>query len=303
MRIATDRMPGASTVVEVHADPGGGRVRCLLRGGALSPRLLRADRAGARVALVATRALLLAGDEVRIDVRVGPGVCLEMVETSGTVAYDADGRASSWTVRASVDQGGVLLWEGLPFVASTGADVDRSTSVELAGDAVLCLREVIVLGRQGEAGGRIRLRTRVDLADAPLVVEEVVWGEDDSRIAVRGPHRVMDSVLLAGIRPAAGAEAEAEDGDGTGAADPRVPGPVVLDLDGPGALARALTAQAHDSGVGLLWRDWSAQAKGTGALARVAAPVAPAPASVTPAPARAPAPGVPSPALATVRLR
>ena len=77
-------------------------VQCRSRAGPAGPDR-RADRparaqvteTGARVGLVATTALLLGGDHVEIDIDVGPGAWLEVVEIAGTVAYDADGVASS----------------------------------------------------------------------------------------------------------------------------------------------------------------------------------------------------------------
>ncbi len=71
--------------IEVLGDPS--RPRCLLRGGLLVPRRLPAPEGGVRVALVAATALLLAGDEVEVEVVVGEGLRLEVVETAGTVAY------------------------------------------------------------------------------------------------------------------------------------------------------------------------------------------------------------------------
>lgn len=147
-----------------------GRVRCELRPGALSPRVLSTGPGTARVALVATRALLLGGDRVRVEVHVGEGVELELVEVSGTVAYAGRGRSASWDVDVRVDAGGLLLWDAAPFVVADGADVERSTRVSLAdGGArgargVALLRETLVLGRSGEEGGRLRTRTRVDLS-------------------------------------------------------------------------------------------------------------------------------------------
>ncbi|WP_264031645.1 urease accessory protein UreD [Cellulosimicrobium sp. SH8] len=169
-------------VTRVGAYREAGRVRCDLRPGALSPRVLSTGPGVARVALVATRALLLGGDRVRVEVHVGEGVELELVEVSGTVAYAGRGRSASWDVDVRVDAGGLLVWDALPFVVADGADVERTTRVSLAdGGArgergVALLRETLVLGRTGEVGGRLRSRTRVDLSApgatrTPAVVE------------------------------------------------------------------------------------------------------------------------------------
>jgi len=65
------------TRIGVHAEQG--RARLTLTEGPVSPRVLRVADNGARIGLVATQALLLGGDHVRLDVEVGPGAWLELV--------------------------------------------------------------------------------------------------------------------------------------------------------------------------------------------------------------------------------
>lgn len=157
----------------IAVEPGAGRPRLTLLGGALAPRVLTVDATGARVALVATTALLLGGDQVEVELRVGPGAWLEVVETAGTVAYDAEGEQSSWTVRAAVAAGGLLLWHGEPFVVSRGANTMRDSAFEMGESATVCLRETVVLGRTGEQGGALRTRTRARRGHTPLLVEDL----------------------------------------------------------------------------------------------------------------------------------
>ena len=52
----------------IGVEPGRGRPRLTLVGGALAPRVLSSDATGARVALVATTALLLGGDRVEVEI-------------------------------------------------------------------------------------------------------------------------------------------------------------------------------------------------------------------------------------------
>ncbi|PFG32197.1 urease accessory protein UreD [Sanguibacter antarcticus] len=228
------------TQIAVHVD--GGRARCALRTGLLSPRVLSSDHAGARVALVATGALLLAGDHVRIDVRVGPGAWLEVVETSGTVAYDARGGAAAWDVTIHVDEGGTLVWEGLPFVVASGADVTRRTTATLAHGAVLLLRETLVLGRTGEIGGDLRSQTRCSLDGQPAFVEDLRLDVSRTAPGVLGDARVLDSALCIGTRPPP--------------SEP-VAGQVHLDLDAPGAVLRSVGQHAHTGSVGARWARWT----------------------------------------------
>jgi urease accessory protein len=203
-----------------------GRPRCLLRGGLLVPRRLP-DRDGVvRVALVASTALLLAGDEVRVEVVVGPGLALDVVETAGTVAYAMRGGAARWQVAVHVAGGARLTWAGLPFVVADGSVVDRSTVVDLGDGAVAVLRESLVLGRSGEPGGRLVSSTRVVLGGRPLLVESLVLDPDTRR----------DPVVLAGARCL----------DSVSVLGARLPdGPDVLQLDGTASIARRLTDDLH----------------------------------------------------------
>ena len=154
---------------------------------------LRAFRLDAfRVALVPEQAVLLAGDHVRISVRVAAGEVLEIVEPGGTVAYAMRARQARWDVRIEVEDGGSLVWHGEPFVVAQGADVHRHTSVRLGQASRVRLRETLVLGRSGEGAGRLVLRTEVRRDGVPVLVEEL-----DAALGL-GPHRVLDQVLCVG---------------------------------------------------------------------------------------------------------
>lgn len=252
------------TRIELHLD--GGRARCVVRTGLLSPRVLSADASGARVALVATGALLLAGDRVSVDVHVGAGARLEVVETAGTVAYDARGGSASWDVSIRVDEGGTLVWEGLPFVVAAGADVSRSTTAALADDAVLLLRETLVLGRTGEVGGDLRARTRCSVAGRPAFVEDLRLDAARTAPGVLGGARVLDSVLCLGRRPPVLAP---------------VASGVHLDLDATGAVLRSIGDDAHSASLDTQWSRWRAWV----ADVRERAPTAPPARSALPVPA------------------
>jgi urease accessory protein len=216
-----------TTTIEVSRARGGS-IRCGLGAGALAPRLVHRTHDGVRIALVATIALLLAGDDVRIDVRVGPGLSLEIVEAGGTVAYDMRGGAASWGLRAMVSAGSALVWSGLPLVVSGGADVERRTELELAGDAVALLRETVVLGRSGEVGGELRSSTTVARDGQPVLREYLDLGAAHRHdFAVLGPHRCLDTLTLLGGR--------LDDG------------PDVLQLAAEASIARSVTTALHES--------------------------------------------------------
>ncbi len=127
-----------TTTIEVSRGTGG-RIRCDLAGGAIVPRLVHRTHDTVRIALVASIALLLAGDHVRIDVSLGPGLSLEIIEIAGTVAHDMRGGTASWHVRADVGAGSALVWSGKPLVVCGGAVVARRTDLTLATNAVALL--------------------------------------------------------------------------------------------------------------------------------------------------------------------
>jgi urease accessory protein len=214
------------THIGVQAAPG--RARLTLTGGPISPRLLRVRENGARIGLVATTALLLGGDHVDIEIDVGPGAWLELVETAGTVAYDANGLASSWTVRIRVADDGLLIWAGEPFVVAHGANVQRDTSIELGAGSVACLRETLVLGRTGETGGAIRSTLSVRQCGSELLIEDLDLRDPAIRVlpGLIGDARVLDTVALLGINAPP---------------TPELLAGTRFELDGAGTLARCLT--------------------------------------------------------------
>nr|WP_245549888.1 urease accessory protein UreD [Gordonia effusa] len=204
--------------------------------GLLVPRLISRTAAEASVALVAGGALLLGGDRVEIEIVVGPGCRLDLTDIGGTVAYDAQGVPSSWTVRIRVGVGGLLCWHGLPLVVATGANVIRTMRMDLADGARALLRETTVLGRDGERGGRLSLRTDVFRDDVPVIVESVERDPRRAEPGILGSQRVLDTVLAVGFRPPVS--------------------DVDLLLEQPGALARYLGMQAHLSELDHVWECW-----------------------------------------------
>ncbi|WP_182359682.1 urease accessory protein UreD [Tomitella gaofuii] len=209
----------------------------------LQPRPLGVDGDSVRIALVGRYAMLLAGDDLRIDITVGPGVRLEIVEPSGTVAYDARGGDARWSATARVAEGGSLVWRSSPFVVTAGADLSRETSVDLAEGATALLAETLVLGRSYETGaGPLRSRMCATQCGRPLLVEDLDLRSGPLRSApgVLDRARVLASVMLFGARPAA-AETRHE-----------------TLLAGRGALARALSVHAHEAEDALAetWSRW-----------------------------------------------
>lgn len=143
-----------------------------------------------RVALLNTVATLLGGDDVRLEIVVDAGLTLELIDIAATVAYHGRGRPASWRTSARVGAASVLRWRTEPFVVSDGAEVRRVFTAELDAGAGLDIDERIVLGRHGEAGGRLKSVVSIDLAGDPVVREETRYaGAGGLQRFVRGGAR------------------------------------------------------------------------------------------------------------------
>ncbi|MEL7975572.1 urease accessory protein UreD [Isoptericola sp. F-RaC21] len=247
--MSTRMSPGTSTrtrtdvrltLVEVDrpAVPGA-PVRVRTRDDLLAVRTVARGTEHAEVALVATGAVLLGGDHVTVRVRVADGCALTLTDVGGTVAYDGDGAPCRWDVEVRLGAGARLTWWGLPFVVSTGADVTRSTDAVLGAGARLVLRETVVLGRDGEAGGRVLLRSTAVDDDGPLLVEEVAAAGDRPVPGVLGGLRVIDTVTR--LHGSGGDETAPAAEPGA----PRADGAVTLRLERGGELTRWLGTSAH----------------------------------------------------------
>jgi len=241
-------MPPAHTLIEI--EPAEPRSAVRLVTAHLSPRLVSRTATSAHVALMAAGALLLPGDEVSITIRVGRGCSLSLTDIGGTVAYGGRSEPARWTAEVDLAPGARLLWAGKPLIVSDGAEVLRTTRVRLEDDAVALLRETAVLGRSGERGGTIRSRMLVDRGGSPLLAEGFQASGAAPQPGVLGGHRVLDAVVLAGIRPPSSDTAD------------------VLLLDGPGATARYLGGQTHRSPLDAVWNEWAGAIRATEPLER-----------------------------------
>lgn len=217
------------TRIEVELVDGRARVRTLAHGGLVAARPLRKRGARVSIALVGIRMALLGGDELCLHIRVGAGVTLELVETTGMVAYDANGQRSSWHASITVERDASLIWHGEPFVAARGSNAHRVTDISLAENAKALLWETLVLGRSGEHEVCLRNRADITHRGEPLLSEDMVIDDQTRHLpGLVAPSRAIATLTAAGWRP----EGETSD-------------PHRLDLAGEGALYRALEPDAH----------------------------------------------------------
>ncbi|MFL6106142.1 MAG: urease accessory protein UreD [Marmoricola sp.] len=230
------------TNLSITTAPGRAQVRSRVTGRpdtpCLRPMILDAGPERARVALVPDGALLLAGDSIRLDVDVGPGARLDLVEPAGTVAFDMRGGEATWDVRITLAAGATLVWAGEPFVLAGGSRVHRSTSARLGSGARLCVRETLVLGRYAERGGSLmQTWTATDDNDEPLLVEHLILDESAHRPGVLGGNRSLGSVIALGFDVEASTCDEGR-----------------MDLEAGGAVWRRLAHETHAAVPGVTWQ-------------------------------------------------
>lgn len=227
------------TATRIAVTAGEPRAHVELAVGALAPRLISRDSARAHVAVAAAGMVLLGGDEVHIEIDVGPGCSLEIEDVGGTVAYP--GAHSLWSLEVRIGAGATLSWNGLPFVVTDGADVERRSVFTLGVDARAVIRETLVLGRHREQGGRLVSALSVVDGEGPILLERLDADGSAPEPGVMGGNRVLDAVIAVGFRP------------------PTRPGD--LEFDAPGAMARHLSDHTHGSPLDPVWDAWAAHAE------------------------------------------
>jgi urease accessory protein len=206
-----------------------------------APLVLR--RTPSAVYLVGGAAGPIGGDELSLSIAVGPGAFLLFRTAAASIALPGlDGAESVLRVSVSVAAGGRLEYLPEPVVVSQGARHATLVSVTLAAGAALVLRDELLLGRHGEAGGAARTVLRVDYAGQPLLRQSVeVSGTDPVALgpAVLSGHRAVGSLLHVGS--VGGTGGGTEGGAGAGRATPER---AVMPLAGPGVLVTALADDA-----------------------------------------------------------
>jgi urease accessory protein len=209
------------------------------------------------VHLVNAAAGPLAGDRLRLDVAVGPGVRLVLRSAAATVALPGRGRGRSvFEIHADVGHAGILEVLLEPTVAAGGCHHRSVGTARLAAAARLVWREEVLLGRFGEEAGSIETCLRVDVATGPGAEPEhgAARGRGEARTApllrqelrlgpevpgVAGP-AVLDGARAIGSLLVARAGAPA----GLGAVPVSRDRSALLPLAGPGVLISALADDA-----------------------------------------------------------
>ncbi|MCO1658761.1 urease accessory protein UreD [Pseudonocardia humida] len=183
----------------LRAEPAAGRPR--LRWSQAWPVVIRATGAD-RVHLVHGAGGPLGGDDFSLDVEVLAGASLRVRSAAATLVQPgAAGGPARWGVAADVGAGGFLDWAPEATVVCDGATMRSRLRVRLDATAGAVLRELVVLGRHGERGGRHRGELLVDVAGEPLIAHTTELDGADE--VLRGPGgtagaRAVGTLLVAG---------------------------------------------------------------------------------------------------------
>ncbi len=148
------------------------------------------------VHLIGTAATPLGGDELDIAIVVEPGARLRVRSVAATIALPGLATPLShahWTFE--VGAGGELDFDPEPTVVAGGAAHETVSTVSLAADARLHLRERIQIGRTGEATGHWRGDLIADVARTPLLRHRLELGENSPTDDMLSAPRALTSVL------------------------------------------------------------------------------------------------------------
>jgi urease accessory protein len=195
----------AEARIVAEADGRGGTRLAVLRGE--SPLLLR--RTGPRtggdvtVHLVGGAAGPLRGDDLRLDLEVGPGARLAVHSVAAQLALPGrpDAPASRLEIRAVVAAGATLRWLPEPLIAAAGCDHRAATRVEVEAGGALLWRDDLVCGRHDEPSGAVHTDLIIRYAGSTLHRHELTVGPRApgwSGGAVLGGGRAVGSLVLAG---------------------------------------------------------------------------------------------------------
>jgi urease accessory protein len=248
-----------SASAEIVAVAGAGRATRLSVLSSQVPLVLR--RTPDAVYVVGGAAGPIGGDELGLRISVGPGAFLRVRTAAASITLPGpDGLESALRVTIDVEAGARFEYLPEPVVVSAGARHATIIRATVAEGASLLLRDELLLGRHGEAGGTARSVLYVNYAGRPLLRQSLeVSGADPVSMGptLLNGHRAAGSLLWVGAGGTQGPRAavlaggtrvveEPQAGPAIAADAPRAAGPAVavMPLAGAGILVTALADDA-----------------------------------------------------------
>jgi urease accessory protein len=176
--------PGMQGGVQLRAEHIAGRTRIADLACRPPLQVLRAHHVDpgrpdlASVILASPAGGILQGDELTIDIRVGPGARLRVGTQSATRIYRAPSDKARQVIRLEVEAGGYLEYVPDPYIPYAGSKFISGTTAIVAADAALILGEVVAPGRaaRGEILAFERFESTVEIArpDGMLLATDAV---------------------------------------------------------------------------------------------------------------------------------
>lgn len=197
-----------------------------------APIHLRETPAG--VYLIGGAAGPLGGDDLLLEIEVEPGATVVIRSAAASLALPGPGGFSRVVVEARVAAGGTLRWLPEQVIAGAGCDHRIVNRLLLEPGATVVWRDELVLGRRGEAPGRVRNRIDVNIGGNPLLRNELRVGTEApgwNGPAVAGFAGAVGSLLVVAPELAAQPVVLASTA-------------AILPLAGPAALASALAGDS-----------------------------------------------------------
>ncbi|MFJ2663175.1 urease accessory protein UreD [Nocardia fluminea] len=149
------------------------------------------------VHLIGTAATPLGGDELDITIVVRPGARLVVRSVAATIALPgADTVVSNAHWRFDIGEGAELDFDPEPTIVAGGAHHHVVTTVQVAPDARLRLRERVQVGRSGEDDGGWRGDLLAELGEVPLLRHRLELGAGSSTDDQLSGARALDSELV-----------------------------------------------------------------------------------------------------------
>ena len=183
-RVGPAVLSGMQGGVQLRAERIGGRTRITELVCRPPLQVLRAhhlDRGRpdlASVILASPAGGILQGDELTIDIRVGPGARLRAGTQSATRIYRAPAGEARQIVRLEVEAGGYLEYLPDPFIPYAGSRFTSATTAIVSADGALIIGEVVAPGRaaRGEMLAFERFESTVEIyrPDGTLQVSDAV---------------------------------------------------------------------------------------------------------------------------------
>jgi len=148
------------------------------------------------VHLIGTAATPLGGDRLEIAIVVEPGARLRVRSVAATIALPGRATRDSYARwHFEVGAGGELDFDPEPTIVAGGAVHESVSTVRLAENARLHLRERIQIGRTGEDIGHWRGDLIADVADTPLLRHRLELGADTATDDTLSAPRALTSTL------------------------------------------------------------------------------------------------------------